>query len=47
MLETLMHLFGFCPDHFAHFNLLELPLQDLSNFVNNIINNIKHFKWKN
>jgi len=34
MFETFLHFIGFCPDHFSHLNILDVPWQDLINFFN-------------
>jgi hypothetical protein len=36
MIESLLHFFGFCPDHFSHVNMIDAPWQDILNFFNQI-----------
>jgi len=31
----ILHMIGLCPDHFSHFNLFDMPWQDILNFIFN------------
>jgi hypothetical protein len=36
MLDSILHIFGMCPDHLTHINFLDAPYQELLNFINYI-----------
>jgi len=45
MIDSLLHLFGFCPDHATHINFIDYAyyfgLYDIQLLINITINNIK------
>ena len=47
MFETFMHVMGLCPDHFAHFNFLDIIMLGGGTYVTMKWNSIKaYFKSK-
>ena len=41
MVDFIFHILGICPDHFNHFNMIDLPLQDLTHLFNHLKNLFK------